>query len=53
MLFMLYLSGTFLLFMGPHTNIGMLFLLACSVLAVTLSGALIGIWYTALHFLTW
>lgn len=51
-LFMLYLSGTFLLFMGPHTNIGMLFLLACSVLAVTLSGALIGIWYTALHFLT-
>lgn len=42
-LFMLYLSGAFLLFLGPHTNIGMIFLFACSVMAITMSGAFAGI----------
>ena len=51
-LFMLYLTGAFLLFSGPHTNIAMLFLFACSIMAVTMSGALTGIWYTIVHIIT-
>lgn len=51
-LFMLYLTGSFLLFKGPHTNIGMLFLFACSIMAVTMSGAATGLWYTLLHSIT-
>jgi len=38
-LFVLYLTGAFLLFVGPHTNIGLLFLFSCSVMAVTMAGA--------------
>src|SRR5690606_25884251 len=51
-LFILYLTGSFLLFKGPHTNIGMLFLFASSIMAVTMSGAVAGLWYTLLHAIT-
>ncbi|TCO08423.1 ATP-binding protein [Natronoflexus pectinivorans] len=46
---MLFITGTFLLFLGPHTNIGMIFLFACSIMAVTMSGTITAIRYMILH----
>ncbi len=50
--FMLYLTGAFLLMKAPHTNIGMLFLFACTIMAATMSGAMTAIFYLAFHALT-
>jgi signal transduction histidine kinase/ActR/RegA family two-component response regulator len=47
-LFMLFLTGTFLLLIGPHSNIGLNFYFATLILAITISGAITGVWYLIL-----
>ncbi len=44
-LFILYVTGTFLLFTGPNSTMGMLFLFAAIIMGGTMSGAFTGIWY--------
>ena len=51
-LFILYITGTFLLFSGPNSTMGMIFLFAATIMAGTMSGAVTGMWYLVINSLT-
>jgi len=51
-LFILYVTGTFLLFRGPNSTMGMIFLFAATIMGGTMSGAVTGMWYLIISSIT-